>query len=101
MSFFRKIQQQLFSSGKIHSHQLSVTEDSDSFSLDDNFDTIPACPACASDNVAIFAYGKPQLNRKIIEGFESGKIIPGGCMIHKTTPKWHCHNCNKDFGRLL
>ncbi|MDX2495972.1 MAG: hypothetical protein QNK27_13490 [Desulfuromusa sp.] len=103
MSLFKKIQQQLSSFGKVRSHPLSVTDDTDSFGLDDNFNfaTVPDCPACASNNVAIFVYGKPRLSRTIVEGFESGRIIPGGCMIHKTTPKWHCHNCNKDFGRLL
>ncbi|MEA3363321.1 MAG: hypothetical protein U9Q61_08660 [Thermodesulfobacteriota bacterium] len=103
MTLFKKIQQQFFSFGKRHSHPLPATEDTDSFALDDNFNfaNIPDCPACGSDNVAIFAYGKPRLSKIIIEGFESGKIIPGGCMILKTTPKWHCYNCNRDFGRLL
>ncbi|MCK4503172.1 MAG: class I SAM-dependent methyltransferase [Desulfuromonadales bacterium] len=79
------------------------SEATDNFIIDDNFDfdSTPTCPACASNNVAIFVYGKPRLSRIIIEGFESGKIISGGCMIRKTAPKWHCHNCNKDFGRLL
>ncbi len=63
-------------------------------------DKIPPCPVCASNNVAIFIYGKPPLNKAILEGLESGKIISGGCMIRRTAPKWHCYNCNKDFGRL-
>jgi hypothetical protein len=71
-------------------------------SVENNFDldNIPPCPVCASTDVAIFIYGKPPLRKVILEGLESGKIISGGCMIRRTAPKWHCYNCNKDFGRL-
>lgn len=103
MSVLKKALRQWFSSGESEPVQSPLAKETDNFILDDNFDlnTVPACPACASKNVATFVYGKPRLNRIIVEGFESGKIISGGCMIRKTAPKWHCHNCNKDFGRLL
>jgi len=65
-----------------------------------DLDNIPPCPTCGSDNVAIFIYGKPPLERAILEGLESGKIISGGCMIRVTAPKWHCYQCKNDFGRL-
>ncbi len=65
-----------------------------------DLDNTPPCPTCGSDDVAIFVYGKPQMDKVTLEGLESGKIISGGCMIRKTAPKWHCYNCNNDFGRL-
>jgi hypothetical protein len=70
--------------------------------LENNFDLddIPPCPVCGSNDVAIFIYGKPPLKSFILEGLESGKIISGGCMIRRTAPKWHCYDCNNDFGRL-
>jgi len=102
MSVLKKVLHQWFSCGRFSVDQSTITEETDSFILDDDFDfdSVPACPGCASRNVAIFVYGKPRLSRKVIEGFESGKIISGGCMIRKTAPKWHCYNCDKDFGRL-
>ncbi|NOQ41685.1 MAG: hypothetical protein GQ563_04195 [Desulfuromusa sp.] len=102
MSVLKKVLRQWFSSGESEPDQSPLAKETDNFILDDNFgfDSVPPCPACASNNVAIFVYGKPRLSRIIVEGFESGKIISGGCMIRKTAPKWHCYNCNKDFGRL-
>lgn len=50
------------------------------FILDENFDIeqrLP-CPRCKSKEVAIIVYGTPMLTRKILEGFESGRLISGG-----------------------
>ncbi len=60
----------------------------------------PRCPHCHKDDVSKMIYGKPALNRQIIEGLESGRIISGGCMIHGGAPEWHCNQCNRDFGHL-
>lgn len=102
MAVLKKVLQQLFSSKRFSTTQAIVTEETGNFTCDNNFDfdNVPACPDCASNNVASFVYGKPQLDKIIIAGLESGKIISGGCMIRKTAPKWHCYNCNKDFGQL-
>ena len=76
--------------------------DADAFVLDENFDldAHPPCPRCQSDDVAIIVYGKPMLTRKIVEGFDSGRLISGGCMVRSTAPKWHCNSCHEDFGKL-
>ncbi|MCK5913757.1 MAG: hypothetical protein KAG12_07740 [Desulfuromusa sp.] len=98
----KKIVKKIFSIEKFGSDQTTTPEETGNFILDDNFDldNVPICPACSSRDIATFIYGKPRLSTKIVEGFESGKIISGGCMIRKTAPKWHCYNCKKDFGRL-
>ena len=74
----------------------------DNFVLDENFDPDkhPPCPRCGSNDVAVIVYGKPLLTRRIMEGFDSGKLISGGCMVRDKAPRWHCHNCRKDFGKL-
>ena len=103
MSALKNVLQRLFLLNKRLSPQTSVSADADCFVLDKDFDfaNIPSCPVCNSNQVATFIYGKPSLTRLIIEGFESGKFISGGCMIRESAPKWHCYNCNRDFGRLL
>ena len=72
------------------------------FVVDKNFilDTHPPCPACGSDNISIYVYGKPLLTRDIIAALESGRIISGGCMIRRQAPKWHCNDCGADYGHL-
>ena len=102
MSAIKKTLIKLFSFEKLRPDQTTAPEETGNFIIDGNFDfdSVPICPACASRNIATFIYGKPRLSTKIVEGFESGKIISGGCMIRKTAPKWHCYNCKKDFGRL-
>ena len=74
----------------------------ENFVVDENFvmSSHPPCPACGSDNIAIYVYGKPLLTRDIIAAFESGRIISGGCMIRQQAPKWHCNKCSTDFGHL-
>ena len=103
MSALNNILQKLFFPKKQTTTLPAPNDESDSFVLgkDFDFDSIPPCPACKSSQVAVFIYGKPRLSRVIVEGFESGKFISGGCMIRETAPKWHCYDCNKDFGRLL
>lgn len=103
MSVLKKALRQLLSIEDISPEEVATGEEANHTALDNSFDfdSVSACPACGSNNVAIYVYGKPQLSRRMVEGLESGKIISGGCMIRKTAPKWHCRHCNKDFGRLL
>jgi len=103
MSVLKKALRRLLLIAEISAEKVATAEGTDHCVLDDSFDfdSVSACPTCGSNNVAIYVYGKPPLSRRMVEGLESGKIISGGCMIRKTAPKWHCHNCNKDFGRLL
>ena len=102
MSAIKKTLKKLFSAEKLQPDQTTVPKETGNFILDDifDFDSATICPVCASGDIATFVYGKPRLSTKIVEGFESGKIISGGCMIRKTAPRWHCYNCKKDFGRL-
>ena len=88
---------QLFSTKQLVKHQEG---ENNSPETDFDLNNLPPCPVCASSDVAIFIYGKPPLRKGVLEGLESGKIISGGCMIRKTTPKRHCYNCNHDFWRL-
>lgn len=67
---------------------------------DIDLDNFPNCPRCQSNDIAMIIYGSPMMTTKIHLAFEKGRLIPGGCMVRKTAPAWHCHHCRHDFGRL-
>lgn len=78
LKIFRQLKR-LFFSGKYRpeSYYCSPQEH---FILDENFDMEqhPPCPRCKSEDVAIFVYGAPMMTRKILAGFESGRLLSGG-----------------------
>lgn len=69
----------LFFSGK-DSPEALYCSPQEHFILDENFDMEqhPPCPRCKSEDVAIIVYGTPMMTRKILAGFESGRLLSGG-----------------------
>jgi hypothetical protein len=102
MSLIAKLTKRVFSKSgpRIEDPRCSTT--AGHFILDEDFDfeSSPSCPNCKANDSAFIIYGKPLLTRKIITGFESGRLISGGCMVRKSAPKWHCQQCGIDFGTL-
>lgn len=43
-------------------------------------------------------YGLPVFSDELLKEVDSGKIILGGCIIMEGAPKYHCNDCNEDFG---
>ena len=35
---------------------------------------------------------------ELLKEVDSGKIILGGCIILEGAPKYHCNDCDEDFG---
>ena len=54
------------------------------------------CPACASDQVARIEFGFP--SEKMLEQRERGEIVLGGCCVTEDDPKWHCKECEHEWG---
>ena len=67
---------------------------------DIDLDNFPSCPRCGAQDVAMIIYGSPMMTTKIHAAFESGRLLSGGCMVRKSAPAWHCHQCGVDYGRL-
>ena len=59
------------------------------------------CPSCNSKNVARFLYGIQEFSGKLIKEKEEGKIILAGCHISDDSPKYHCNDCGKEWGKLF
>ena len=59
------------------------------------------CPICGSTNVAKYLFGLIAYDEKLEEQLEKNEIILGGCCIEKDSPKFHCNECEEDFGNYL
>lgn len=59
---------------------------------------MPKCPKCGSKNIGRYMYGLPVFSDELLKEIDSGKIILGGCIIMEGAPKYHCNDCNEDFG---
>ena len=59
----------------------------------------PHCPQCQSKKVVPILYGMPTM--EAVEESEAGKLFIGGCCIGDESPKWHCQDCEHEFGKHL
>ena len=62
------------------------------------------CPRCNSKNVGTFLYGlyRPGTEDSITKDkVEKGLLIPGGCCISEDSPKYLCHDCGLEWGKLF
>ena len=57
------------------------------------------CPSCNSKNAAEYLYGMPFFDEKLQKQIDEGKVILAGCIINDNSPKYHCNDCGKDWGR--
>jgi hypothetical protein len=52
----------------------------------------PKCPSCQSANVVPILYGEPA-------GKPGPEVHVGGCCVCLgVSPKWHCKDCQHEFG---
>ena len=59
------------------------------------------CPICGSSNVGEYLFGYPAYSYELEEKVNNGEIILGGCCIAEDSPKYHCNECEEDFGKYL
>ena len=57
----------------------------------------PTCPECGSSRIAEILYGMPDFSQTEAD-LEAGRIVLGGCTVHDESPRWHCHECEHQFG---
>ena len=55
----------------------------------------PSCPTCGSLSVAKILYGYPGI--EMIEDYERGDIVLGGCCVTENDPEWHCKDCEHEW----
>ena len=58
----------------------------------------PRCPSCSSKKVAEIFFGLPSDIDALQPRLTSGEVILGGCSIPSKPPKWHCHDCENEWG---
>lgn len=58
----------------------------------------PPCPKCSSPQVAEILFGLPSDIQGIQGRLDSGDLILGGCDVSADSPKWHCRECNHEWG---
>ena len=59
------------------------------------------CPKCGSTDVGKFFYGlyEPDGGDSILnEDIAKGRLIPGGCMVDESSPRYRCNNCSYRWG---
>lgn len=56
------------------------------------------CPNCHGSFIAKILWGKPHFTDKLKEDLNAGRVVLGGCMVSLDDAKWHCNDCNTDFG---
>ena len=59
---------------------------------------MPKCPKCGSKNIGRHIYGLLLFSDELLKEVDRGKIILGGCIILEGVPKYHCNDCDEDFG---
>lgn len=59
-----------------------------------NESIIVICPKCNSHKLKKIIYGYP--SPELIEAYEKGEIILGGCCIEDNSPFYKCSNCGED-----
>ncbi len=58
----------------------------------------PPCPKCGSPDVIPIMYGLP--SEEAAEEARQGKIALGGCCISDDSPRWHCRDCEPEWGTI-
>lgn len=43
----------------------------------------------------------PMFTKKLEKELEQGKVKLGGCCISDDSPKYHCTDCGKEWGKML
>ena len=56
------------------------------------------CPRCGARNTASYLYGEPDFN-ETFDQLNNGDIVFGGCCIIWLSPKYHCNECEHDWGQ--
>jgi hypothetical protein len=58
------------------------------------------CPKCKSTDVGNFFYGyyKQGENDSIDNAVRSNRLIPGGCILDGSNPKYRCNSCYYEWG---
>lgn len=56
------------------------------------------CVKCGSNNTAEYLYGLPKFDDKLEKDINDGKVELGGCEVCEFDPKYHCNECDNDFG---
>ena len=58
------------------------------------------CPKCKSTDVGKFFYGyyKQGENDSIDNAVRSNRLIPGGCILDGSNPKYRCNSCYYEWG---
>ena len=56
------------------------------------------CVKCGGHNTAEYLYGMPHMTEDLEKNIADGKVKLGGCMVTDFDPKYHCNDCNQDFG---
>lgn len=58
-----------------------------------------SCPKCKSTHIAKIVYGLPVFSEELQKDIDDGNITLGGCVIGVNDPRYHCNDCNTDFGQ--
>ena len=56
------------------------------------------CVKCGSNNTSEYLYGLPKFDDKLEKDINDGKVKLGGCEVCEFDPKYHCNECDNDFG---
>ena len=58
------------------------------------------CPKCMSSDIGEFFYGyyKQGENDSIDNAVRSNRLIPGGCILDGSNPKYRCNSCYYEWG---
>lgn len=65
--------------------------------MEDWFEKAPSCPVCGSEDTVPIVYGLP--TEETMEYARRGKVVLGGCIIHESSPAWHCNSCGYEWGK--
>ena len=57
------------------------------------------CPYCGSERIAEYLYGLYGDDDELEQQEADGKVILAGCVVMYDDPKYHCNDCDKDFGK--
>jgi hypothetical protein len=55
----------------------------------------PPCLNCGSTNVARIVFGEPGF--EMMEAYDRGDIVLGGCCVTEDDPEWRCSNCDHEW----
>lgn len=59
-----------------------------------------ACPCCGSGNIAEILWGKPAFTDELKQKIDNGTVSLGGCCFDSSSPRYHCNECDAEFGRI-